>query len=39
MAMAVAGLAARGKTVIQDAGCIDVSFPGFTGILGSLRVE
>ncbi|MGB9802571.1 3-phosphoshikimate 1-carboxyvinyltransferase [Desulfofundulus sp.] len=39
MAMAVAGLAARGKTVIRDAGCVDVSFPGFAGILSSLRVD
>ncbi|AEG15410.1 3-phosphoshikimate 1-carboxyvinyltransferase [Desulfofundulus kuznetsovii DSM 6115] len=39
MAMAVAGLAARGKTVIQDAGCVDVSFPGFASILSSLRVD
>ncbi|MBE3588721.1 MAG: 3-phosphoshikimate 1-carboxyvinyltransferase [Thermoanaerobacteraceae bacterium] len=39
MAMTVAGLAARGKTVIQGAECMDVSFPGFDGILASLRVE
>ncbi|MDQ0285685.1 3-phosphoshikimate 1-carboxyvinyltransferase [Desulfofundulus luciae] len=39
MAMAVAGLVARGKTVIQDAGCVDVSFPGFAGILNTLRVD
>lgn len=39
MAMAVAGLVARGKTVIQDVKCMDVSFPEFGCILTSLRVE
>ncbi|HHW43257.1 MAG TPA: 3-phosphoshikimate 1-carboxyvinyltransferase [Desulfotomaculum sp.] len=39
MAMTVAGMAARGKTVIQGAECVDVSFPGFDGSLASLRVE
>jgi 3-phosphoshikimate 1-carboxyvinyltransferase len=29
MAFAVAGLAADGETRIHDAGCADVSFPGF----------
>ncbi|MEW6275267.1 MAG: 3-phosphoshikimate 1-carboxyvinyltransferase, partial [Bacillota bacterium] len=37
MAMAVAGLVARGQTVVQDAGCVAVSFPGFAGVLNSLR--
>lgn len=39
MAMAVAGLVAKGKTLIQDTRCVDVSFPGFAGILSSLRVD
>jgi 3-phosphoshikimate 1-carboxyvinyltransferase len=29
MAMVIAGLAAEGKTVVQDTACIDTSFPGF----------
>jgi 3-phosphoshikimate 1-carboxyvinyltransferase len=29
MALAVAGLVARGETCIMDAGCVDISFPGF----------
>jgi len=33
MAFAVAGLAARGQTRIQDAECADVSFPGFWAAL------
>jgi len=37
MAGAVAGLAARGETVIPDGDVIDVSFPGFAGLLASLR--
>jgi 3-phosphoshikimate 1-carboxyvinyltransferase len=36
MALAVAGLAAAGATVIQDAGCIADSFPGFVETLGAL---
>lgn len=42
MSLAVAGLAsATGDTIVGDAGCIDVSFPGFAGLLASLgaRVE
>jgi 3-phosphoshikimate 1-carboxyvinyltransferase len=42
MSLAVAGLAsAAGDTMVGDAGCIDVSFPGFAGLLASLgaRVE
>lgn len=39
MAMAVAGLVARGKTQVHDTACVDVSFPGFAGILNSLRVD
>lgn len=39
MAMAVAGLAAIGETVINDPACIDVSFPGFADILSSLCLE
>lgn len=33
MAMVVAGLVAEGKTMIDDADCVDVSFPGFIGTL------
>lgn len=33
MSMAIAGLAARGETVVRDAGWIDTSFPGFERIL------
>lgn len=29
MSFAVAALAAKGETRIQDAGCVDISFPGF----------
>jgi len=29
MALAVGGLVARGETCILDAGCVDISFPGF----------
>jgi len=39
MACAVAGLAARGTTTVRDADCVDVSFPGFTGILALLGVK
>ncbi len=34
MAFAVAGLAASGVTVIRDAGCVEISFPGFFEKLG-----
>jgi 3-phosphoshikimate 1-carboxyvinyltransferase len=33
MSMAVAGLAARGNTVIRDTEWIDTSFPGFERLL------
>ena len=39
MALAVAGLIAKGETIIEDAGCIDISFPDFTkqlNLLGTL---
>ncbi len=36
MALAVAGLAARGETVVEDTACIADSFPGFAGTLASL---
>jgi 3-phosphoshikimate 1-carboxyvinyltransferase len=36
MALAVAGLVARGETVVQNSGCIDDSFPGFAPTLASL---
>ena len=36
MAFAVAGLAAKGETVIENAECAGVSFPAFYEVLGSL---
>jgi len=33
MSMAVAGLAARGETIVRDAGWVDTSFPGFERLL------
>jgi 3-phosphoshikimate 1-carboxyvinyltransferase len=36
MAFGVAGLVADGETRIHDAGCADVSFPGFWQVLSSL---
>lgn len=36
MALAVAGLAARGETVIEDAACIDTSFPDFVALVNRL---
>lgn len=37
MAMAVAGLVAQGKTIVEDTACIDTSFPGFFEELNKLR--
>jgi 3-phosphoshikimate 1-carboxyvinyltransferase len=39
MAFAVAGLAAQGKTIIDDAGAMDDSFPGFGAALAALGAE
>lgn len=39
MAAATAGLLARGETVVHNAECIDVSFPGFSDVLKNIRVE
>ncbi len=36
MSMAIAGLTAEGETTIEDAGCIDTSFPGFIKMLESV---
>jgi 3-phosphoshikimate 1-carboxyvinyltransferase len=36
MALAIAGLIAEGETVVQNAGCIADSFPGFVDLLGTL---
>ena len=33
MALAIAGLTARGETVIKNAECIDISFPEFIGLI------
>ena len=37
MALAVAGLAASGKTLISDTECIETSFPGFNALLKSIQ--
>jgi 3-phosphoshikimate 1-carboxyvinyltransferase len=37
MALAVAGLLAKGETVVRGADCIGDSFPGFGELLDSLR--
>jgi len=37
MALAVAGLVAEGRTVVQDTDCIADSFPGFSGWMAELR--
>jgi len=39
MALAVAGLVARGETVVQNAEAIDDSFPGFVEMMGALGAE
>lgn len=36
MALAVAGLVAAGETIIEDAGCIADSFPGFVNVMNAL---
>ncbi len=36
MAFAVAGLVAQGETVVADADCVDISFPGFWQILSKI---
>ncbi len=37
MSMAIAGLVATGATTIENADCIETSFPGFESLLDSLR--
>lgn len=37
MALAVAALGAKGETIIEDAEAVDISFPGFWGLLEELR--
>ena len=39
MAFSIAGLVASGETVITDAGCADISFPGFYSLLRGLHRE
>lgn len=39
MALAVAGLAADGETVVEDAACAHDSFPGFVETMGALGAE
>jgi 3-phosphoshikimate 1-carboxyvinyltransferase len=37
MALAVAGLFSEGGVEIENSACVDISFPGFFDLLGSLR--
>ena len=37
MAMAVAGLAAKGETIVHDADCVAISYPEFFDTLDRLR--
>ena len=39
MTFGIAGLIARGETHIQDADCVDISFPTFWQELEKLRVQ
>ena len=37
MALAIAGLRAKGETIIEDTHCVNTSFPGFFEVLESVR--
>ena len=39
MALAVAGLAAEGETVVEDVQCIETSFPGFADMLRQIGAD
>jgi 3-phosphoshikimate 1-carboxyvinyltransferase len=39
MSLSVAGLVSQGNMLIQDAACVDISFPGFYEKLGELEVR
>jgi 3-phosphoshikimate 1-carboxyvinyltransferase len=39
MALAVAGLAANSETIVEDAGCIADSFPGFAEVMNALGAD
>ena len=39
MALSVAGLVARGETVVKNTECIETSFPGFYSLLESLKAD
>lgn len=39
MAFAVAGLVARGETIIEKAECVDISYPGYFEVLERLQVD
>jgi 5-enolpyruvylshikimate-3-phosphate synthase len=39
MAMAISALKAEGESSIDDAGCVNKSFPGFFDALGRLYVK
>jgi 3-phosphoshikimate 1-carboxyvinyltransferase len=36
MTLSIASLIAQGETVVRDAGCVDISFPGFYKVLKSI---
>jgi 5-enolpyruvylshikimate-3-phosphate synthase len=36
MSLAIAGLASDGGVEIDDAACVDISFPGFFDLLGEI---
>jgi 3-phosphoshikimate 1-carboxyvinyltransferase len=38
LAASVAGLLAEGETIVHDAECMNVSFPGFDGLLKKILV-
>ncbi|MGH7275061.1 MAG: hypothetical protein ACREIQ_11480 [Nitrospiria bacterium] len=39
MALSVAGLVAKGETVVKNTECIETSFPGFYPLLESLKAD
>ena len=39
MAFAIAGLFADGETIVQDAECVEISYPGFKGALEQLPLR
>lgn len=39
MSLAIAGLTVKDATIINNTGCVNTSFPGFTGLISSLQGE